>query len=142
MTTPQPPTNRRRRPIWLMLLVFWCLVIFALSAQPDLRVAHNDLADFVVRKLAHVVTYGALALLASMTFRQEGQPLTRLPIGAALFSLLYAASDEWHQTFVTGRHGSPVDVAIDMIGVTLVALLLQLRMRARTISTTSSGELP
>lgn len=55
------------------MLVIWCLVIFTLSAQPHLRVAHNDLLDLVVRKLAHMATYGVLALLASMTFRQEGQ---------------------------------------------------------------------
>jgi VanZ family protein len=30
---------------------------------------------------------------------------------------LYAASDELHQTFVEGRAGSPVDVAIDAVGV-------------------------
>jgi len=123
-----------------MLLVIWCLVIFTFSAQPDLRVAHNDLADFVLRKLAHIATYGVLALLASMTFRQEGHPLTRLPAPSALFCLVYACSDEWHQTFVAGRNGTPVDVAIDMIGVMIAATLL--RLRAHATCTTPSGELP
>jgi VanZ family protein len=31
----------------------------------------------------------------------------------------YAGTDELHQHFVRGRHASPVDVAIDAVGVTL-----------------------
>jgi VanZ family protein len=33
--------------------------------------------------------------------------------------VLYAASDEIHQTFVSGRHGTPIDVAIDAVGVAI-----------------------
>ena len=33
--------------------------------------------------------------------------------------VLYAASDEFHQHFVAGRHGSPIDVGIDSVGVLL-----------------------
>jgi VanZ family protein len=32
-------------------------------------------------------------------------------------------SDEFHQTFVEGRHGSPVDVLIDAAGVALAMAL-------------------
>ena len=37
-------------------------------------------------------------------------------LAAAAISLAYAATDEYHQTFVDGRHGSPLDVGIDAIG--------------------------
>ena len=40
-----------------------------------------------------------------------------------LFSVLYASSDEFHQTFVVGRDGNIVDVLIDSSG-TLVGILL------------------
>ncbi len=36
---------------------------------------------------------------------------------SAILSMLYAASDEWHQTFVPGRGGTAVDVGIDCIGI-------------------------
>ena len=40
-----------------------------------------------------------------------------------LFSVLYASSDEFHQTFVAGRDGNIVDVVIDSSGA-LVGILL------------------
>lgn len=42
---------------------------------------------------------------------------------AYLSTLTYAASDEFHQTFITGRHGSIIDVAIDMLLITVVLIL-------------------
>ncbi len=35
---------------------------------------------------------------------------------AILFAILYALTDEWHQTYVLGRFGSLWDVGIDGIG--------------------------
>ena len=40
-----------------------------------------------------------------------------------IFSIFYAASDEFHQTFVPGRDGNIVDVLIDSSGA-LVGILL------------------
>jgi VanZ family protein len=83
-------------------------VIFALSAQPGLT---TDLGtwDVVLRKLAHMVEFGLLWWLWQ---RALGRP-----IAATAITLAYAASDEWHQTFVDGRSGSPWDWAIDAAGV-------------------------
>ena len=44
-----------------------------------------------------------------------------MPIAIAV-ALAYAVSDEWHQSFVPGRTATPVDVAIDGIGIGLAAL--------------------
>ena len=46
----------------------------------------------------------------------------RRPVAAAAITLAYAATDELHQTFVAGRHGSPWDWAIDAAGVGLAVL--------------------
>ena len=35
---------------------------------------------------------------------------------ALVLSVLYAATDEWHQGFVADRNPSPVDVGIDALG--------------------------
>ena len=43
----------------------------------------------------------------------------------------YAATDEFHQSFTSGRHSSPVDVAIDTVGALLFLLTLILWLRGR-----------
>jgi VanZ family protein len=55
--------------------------------------------------------------------------LGREPLALAA-GIAYAATDELHQHFVRGRHASPVDVAIDAVGVA-VGMLLWLRLRER-----------
>jgi VanZ family protein len=100
-------------------------LIFALSAQPDLG---TDLGtvDLVGRKLVHMTEYGLLFVL---WLRALGW---RAPWAAAAIALGYAATDELHQTFVHGRHGTPVDVAIDALGIFLAALLVRRRVKARS----------
>ena len=88
-------------------------LIFALSAMPDLSSGLGTW-DLVLRKLAHMAAFGLLWLLWQRALRQPGT--------AALITLAYAATDEYHQSFVTGRHGTPVDWAIDAAGVGLAVL--------------------
>jgi VanZ family protein len=94
-------------------------VIFVFSAQPDLN-SGLGAWDTIGRKLLHMATFGALWWL---WWRALGYGN---PLPAAAITLLYAAGDEYHQTFTEGRHGTPVDVAIDAAGV-LVAYLIATR---------------
>ena len=87
-------------------------VIFTLSAQPDLNSGLGT-ADLVGRKIVHAAEYGLLFLL---WLRALGP---RTPLVAAAIAVAYAATDEWHQTTVGGRHGSAVDVVIDATGVAI-----------------------
>jgi VanZ family protein len=98
-------------------------VIFFFSAQPDLSTGLGTW-DLILRKLVHMTEYGLLWLL---WHRALG---LRAPAVAAGITLGYAATDEYHQTFVSGRHGTPVDVLVDAAGVA-VAMLLYARRRAR-----------
>jgi len=94
-------------------------LIFALSAQPHLSTGLG-FWDILLRKLAHICLFAALTLL----WLRALSPLTaRALLWAVVISVLYAISDEYHQTFVSGRSGSPVDVGIDAIGIGAVALL-------------------
>ena len=77
---------------------------------------------FPVRKLAHMTEYALLALLtaALLLVWDEGRCIRTvfhwvIPAG---FSLLYAASDEFHQIF-SHRGASVVDVLIDFLGAAL-----------------------
>jgi VanZ family protein len=106
---------------WLAV-VLWMGVIFALSATPSLRSPFEPFFDFILRKLAHMAEYGVLTALLFTALRihitREGHAL----LIAVLVAVLYAFSDEWHQTFVPGREGSLHDVAIDGLGVVGVSL--------------------
>ena len=99
-------------------------LIFALSATPDLS-SGLGAWDTLLRKLAHVTIFGVLWLtLARAAY-------WRRPILATVVAVLYAISDEVHQTFVEGRHGSPVDVAIDSAGIALALLAWIVATRRR-----------
>jgi VanZ family protein len=105
-------------PVALMATVFF------LSDQPDLSTGLGGW-DTALRKLAHMVTYGTLWFLWWRAFGY------RAPAAAVLITLLYAISDEWHQSLVEGRHGAWTDVAIDMAGVGLAGLGIVLLARRR-----------
>ena len=95
-------------------------VIFFLSAQSDLNSGLGTW-DTILRKGAHMVEFG---LLWFLWWRALGYRHLAWSIAIAL---AYAVSDEVHQSFVEGRHGSPVDVAIDSIGIGLAVLALRRR---------------
>ncbi len=103
-------------PIALMGLIFF------LSAQPQLGPDLGGL-DLALRKLAHMVEYGLLFLLWRRALPQA------TAWTAAAIAIGYAATDEIHQSFVDGRHATPVDVVIDSAGVA-VAWLASHRLTA------------
>jgi VanZ family protein len=107
-------------------------LIFFLSAQPSEPV---DRAwwDVGLRKLAHFTEYAVLTALWWRALQGMGVGFRAALAGALAISLAYAVSDELHQTFVDGRHGSPVDVLIDSAGMaTAAAVIVLLRLRAPT----------
>ena len=100
-------------------------VIFLLSAQPDLSSGLGTI-DLVGRKIVHAGEYALLCFLWWRVLRRFA-PGGRAVLLAFAVTVAYAASDEWHQSFVEGRHGSPLDVAIDSAGAGVAALLLRRR---------------
>ena len=97
--------------LWLPV-VAWAGLIFALSSVPDLGTGLGTW-DLVLRKLAHT---GEYAILGALLLRALGHAHVA---AAFVLGVLYAASDEFHQSFVEGRRGSPLDVVIDAVGVAL-----------------------
>jgi VanZ family protein len=106
--------------VWLPV-VAWAAVIFAFSSVPHLGTGLGTW-DTVLRKGAHVTEY---AVLGALLYRALAREAVALAAGIA-----YAATDELHQHFVRGRHASPVDVAIDAVGVA-VGMLVWLHVRDR-----------
>ena len=108
-SVPPPVTLRQWAPV-----VLWAAVIFAFSSVSDLGTGLGTW-DLVLRKLAHAAEFAVLGALLLRALRDER--------GALATGVAYAITDELHQHFVPGRVGSPVDVAIDAIGVAAGVLL-------------------
>src|SRR5436190_12908359 len=128
---------------WLPVLA-WMIFIFIgstdlLSAEhtsrfigPFLRWLAPDVSDatiasiqLIVRKCAHLTEYAVLAALLCRALRQ------RLQSGALIIAALYAALDEFHQSFVSSRTASAWDVLVDWVGALIGVLLFGALVRRR-----------
>jgi VanZ family protein len=130
--------NRRTRIALLRSLVPLAIMgtIFYFSAQPGID--HHGWFVVLLRKLGHVTEYALLTAAWWWTLRM----VTRRPLPSAIgISLAYACTDEFHQTLVHGRDGTPRDIVIDAIGMTIAALLIT-RWRPRRASRTGPRSSP
>jgi VanZ family protein len=142
----QTPYKRMRQFVkyWLPLLI-WLGVIFVgstnvMSAEHTSRYIVPFLLWLkpgmspeaiwtilvVTRKCAHVIEYAVLALLLWRALRSLPALHTKtlMVFGAALLGCaLFAASDEFHQTFVKSRTPSVRDVLLDTGGALLGLLI-------------------
>jgi VanZ family protein len=89
------------------------VLIYALSAQSDPAPAITSL---VWDKLLHAVEYGVLALLFCRALDGEGVALARTSLVALLLTVLYAATDEYHQSYVPLRTVELQDWIADAAG--------------------------
>ena len=94
----------------------WLAVLFLLSHQPD-----SDVPGWwsVPDTLAHVALYTVLGATLAWGRRQWRGP-SWLALG--IFGVVWAISDEWHQSFVPGRDPSTGDVLADVVGLLLGAV--------------------
>jgi VanZ family protein len=102
------------------------IVPFLLWLKPDMSPNAIWTILVVARKCAHVTEYAVLAILLWRAFRSvpnlHSKSLT--VFGAVLLGCaLFAASDEFHQTFVKSRTPSVRDVLLD-VGGALLGLLI------------------
>ncbi len=110
-------------------LVAWLLVITYWSDQTRLPIDEPAVASLLMglqHRLAHLVAFGALAVLAWWAF--EGWPRRALLV--MLVTAVFAAFDEWHQSWVPGRRGAVDDWVFDLFSAGLVVWLWP-RLRGR-----------
>ena len=113
-----------RPDLWLPPIALMALIFF-LSAQPDLSTGLGTI-DLIGRKLVHMSEYALLCFLWWRALRTVAPPGRAIVLALSL-TIAYAGTDELHQRSVHGRHGSPVDVAIDAAGAGIAALLIRRR---------------
>ncbi|HEX7064261.1 MAG TPA: VanZ family protein [Bacillales bacterium] len=90
--------------------------------------------EFFIRKGAHFTVYFVLAFLLVRAFSQFMRTRGKVFWFSLFLAVLYAVSDEFHQSFTAGRTPLPLDVVLDsfsaLIG-TVVAFLLYTRRKIR-----------
>lgn len=127
---------------WLLVLI-WCGLIFCFTASPmftgdntahwikeimqklHIGVSHhiNDGLfswNYVIRKLTHLTAFGTLSILLWRALK----PWRYAKFAAWVLTVLYAASDEWHQSFNPGRAPELTDVVIDACGAFVALFIL------------------
>lgn len=106
---------------WLPPLI-WMGLIFIVSAQPTLP-SVPGWWDSLLKNAMHALAYAVLTGLIIRALRghwSDNRLIRLVTIGVAV---AYALSDEYHQTFVPGRNGHLIDVAVDAVGIAGVILL-------------------
>ena len=90
-----------------------------------------DLLHHLLRKSGHFLGYGALGLLWLRAWRMTLPNMRFLSLAglALLGTALVASWDEWHQTFLPNRTGSPYDVLLDCCGAAAVIGMAWLYLR-------------
>ena len=131
-----------KRIIFSILVIINCIVIFNFSAQDseksnessgivvnrvvntistvNKKVKKENIKDtvtFIVRKCAHFSIYTLLGILLMNLANTFDISTKRKILICVLFGILYASSDEFHQSFVGGRSPEVRDVCIDTCGV-------------------------
>jgi VanZ family protein len=105
---------------WLFALLAWAGIIFLLSSFPN---PPGPRGPEWQSYLAHAVEYAVFGFLAVRLFLalRPGAPLSLVAAAAWTLAVLYGISDEFHQSFVSNRHASALDVAFDALGAAIGA---------------------
>ncbi len=111
---------------WIPAVVIMA-VIFGFSSTPSNELPYFGLLDLVVKKGSHMLGYGLLALACWYALRFD----MHLWWLVLLIAVVYAITDEFHQSFVPGRHPSWVDVLLFDGGGAALTLLIIAGIRKR-----------
>ena len=110
---------------------------------------HFQQWHFYIRKGGHVVGYAILSILAFRAWREtfpaRGSPpwTMRWASIAVLMTAFVASLDEWHQSFIPSRTGTPRDVALDTVaGIAAQVLILLWWKGFRKVTASSRAAQP
>lgn len=125
----------KRKYIKWGLVVIWAALIFIFSSQTgevsgqnnrfimnilsrigiDLDAITGGIGNLIIRKAAHFTEFMVLYILLYNALNDDFYKRPSLIIALAL-TVIYAISDEIHQSFVDGRGPAVLDVLIDTAG--------------------------
>lgn len=121
------------------------IVPFLRWLNPDISWAAINTIHTVIRKLGHISEYAILALVLWRALCSVPTLRTKTPIlfGAVLLAcVVFAVTDEFHQSFVGSRTSSDHDVLLDAAGALMGTLIgAAFSQRAKTPKTNAPSEL-
>jgi len=106
---------------WVPAL-FMMVIIFLISSLPAHRIPYFGEYDVLIKKFAHALGYAMLGLAYFYALPRRISSTYKV-ILAFLMAILFALSDEFHQSFVEGRTSSLNDVVIDGCGTALALII-------------------
>lgn len=112
---------------WLPPIV-WMMIIFAFSSHHKIQVSEVYILNFLFFKSLHVIEYAILYFLLFRAFNsltKSSFTKSDVFLFSFLLAILYAVSDEIHQTFIPSRDGRLRDVFIDTIGISLMYIYIR-----------------
>jgi VanZ family protein len=106
--------------------------VFGFSSNPTGKVSPDYWTDFVFKKTAHVVEYGILTTLIYRAMINSGVSKIKAGYFSIIVAVLYAISDEFHQSFTPTREPTMRDILFDAIGsVSSVYVIWSLELSKR-----------
>ena len=103
---------------WVPPFLYMAL-IFVVSSLEQPPLPLPEFEWLTIDKLYHFVEYAVLGGLLAIAFvkaKPAVVPSKLIWLVAMVLSILYGASDEWHQTFVPGRFATLADWVADALG--------------------------
>ena len=109
---------------WWLPPVLYAAAIFVASSSSH----PPSPPSLVTDKHVHLIVFAGLALVLWRALSHGWQQLWRArpALTAVGLTALYGASDEWHQSFVPGRHADLADLMVDALGAALAVGLVWL----------------
>ncbi|MCA1032041.1 VanZ family protein [Bacillus timonensis] len=143
-----------KRQIWWLLVIVFCIGIFIATESPAFTGKHTEqilrekieppadlpigedtiskqgnsdhdsvrILNVILRKSTHFITFGFLAIFVLQALK----PTRFYYVYAWLFSSVYGAIDEWHQSFIDERTAQVQDAIIDSAGAFIFLLVFYL----------------
>ena len=106
---------------WSITAIFWMSLIFYLSSLSGQEVSQ----PFQLKPtplMGHVILFSGLAAFLQLAIRGWNFEINlRWVIAVSMFSSLFGISDEYHQSFIPGRHASFADSLINSISSIITA---------------------
>lgn len=101
--------------------ILWMSLIFYLSSSSKPPLIKDPIINFFLFKTIHMIEFGTLFILLTRAFFNTTKiNLKKIMLISFIWAVFYGASDEFHQTFISGRNGNPIDVFIDSLGIYFV----------------------
>ena len=117
---------RKRILRWLPAVTIMVLIFIASGMQGS-EVPEFGSVDIFIKKGGHMTGYALLAAACFLAAYGDTKNTVRSAILSLCLAIVYAASDEYHQSFTPGRSPSALDIGIDaagaIIGVGIAAFI-------------------